>query len=552
MIRVLASFWVLLLLATSGCEVTTKPSRYVRHFVPPAPVPRPPDYQVEAAPPLHDPIVAREIPNLFSTVALTPARSLETEMRIGRAEAHFQEGVTAVRKGNWDAARSSFDAALEFLSAGTSNPVDRDRLKARFATMAEEIHRLEIEAGQTANPEGEPVFDRSPIDDISQMTFPVEPGLKGKVREQLLSTVSQLPLELADPVVSFINYFSSPRGNRTITAGLRRAGRYAPMIRRILDEEGLPPELIFMAQAESGFLPRAVSVKKATGMWQFVKFRGLEYGLQQTTHADDRLDPEKATRAAARHLRDLYGQFGDWYLAIAAYNCGPGNVERAVLRTGYADFWQLYSRNVLPRETANYLPIILAMTIMSKNPKDYGLDGVVPDAPLEYDTIPMTSSTHLALIADIVAKPLHVIQEMNPSVLKLTAPSGHGVHVPKGVAKTVLAALDAIPPEKRMAWRVHRVGSTDTVASIARQYKIAEKSMQAANGSRLASIEAGDFIFIPVSYPGAVAEKKPGVRTKKPVSGRARTTTARKPAAARSAVTRAAVNPASPLQARAR
>src|SRR5437764_9724710 len=132
------------------------------------------------------------------------------------------------------------------------------------------------------------------------------------------------------------------------------------MIRRIFDQEGVPQELIHLAQAESGFLARAKSRKAAVGMWQFLAWRGREYGLDQTAYSDDRLDPEKATQAAARHLHDLYNEFGDWYLAMAAYNCGPGCVERAVQRTGYADFWELRAHNALPRETQNYVPLILA------------------------------------------------------------------------------------------------------------------------------------------------------------------------------------------------
>ena len=178
----------------------------------------------------------------------------------------------------------------------------------------------------------------------------MDPKLKTKVREEVQATVSQLPLSVNDAVLGFIHFFSG-RGRRTMIAGMERAGRYRPLIQRILDEEGVPQELIYLAQAESGFLPRAVSNKQATGMWQFVKFRGREYGLMQTPYSDDRLDPEKATRSAARHLRDLYTKFGDWYLAIAAYNCGPGNVEKAVERTGYADFWELRSRRTLPIET---------------------------------------------------------------------------------------------------------------------------------------------------------------------------------------------------------
>jgi membrane-bound lytic murein transglycosylase D len=220
------------------------------------------------------------------------------------------------------------------------------------------------------------------------------------VKEKLQANVSHLPLAMNDAVLGFINFFSG-RGHRTMVAGIQRAGRYRKMIQRILDEEGVPPELVYLAQAESSFLPRAVSNKQAAGMWQFVKFRGHQYGLMQTPYLDDRLDPEKATRSAARHLRDLYNQFGDWYLAIAAYNCGPENVQKAVQRTGYNDFWVLRSRGVLPLETANYVPIILAMTIMAKNPKAYGLGGVVPQPALDYDVATITSLTHLALVADL-------------------------------------------------------------------------------------------------------------------------------------------------------
>ena len=216
----------------------------------------------------------------------------------------------------------------------------------------------------------------------------------------MAATVSQLPLSVNDAVLGYINYFSN-RGHKTLIAATQRSGRYRPMIQRILDEEGVPQELIHLAQAESGFIPRAVSRKAAGGMWQFLAWRGQEYGLMQTRYTDDRMDPEKATRAAAHHLHDLYNEFGDWYLAIAAYNCGPGVVEKAVERTGYADFWELRARGVLPAETTNYVPIILAMTIMEKNAAEYGLEDVQFDPPLEYDTIDVTAPTSLALVADI-------------------------------------------------------------------------------------------------------------------------------------------------------
>src|SRR5882724_12357917 len=160
-------------------------------------------------------------------------------------------------------------------------------------------------------------------------------------------------------------------------------------------------------------------------MWQFVKFRGRQYGLMQTPYSDDRLDPEKATRSAARHLRDLYTEFGDWYLAIAAYNCGPGNVERAVERTGYADFWELRARGVLPAETTNYVPIILAMTIMAKNAAAYGLESLQLDPPLEYDTVETTAPTSLQLVADMSDAPITQLAELNPAALRGMVPENY-------------------------------------------------------------------------------------------------------------------------------
>src|SRR5579872_5696221 len=205
-------------------------------------------------------------------------------------------------------------------------------------------------------------------------------------------------------------------------------------------------------------------------MWQFVKFRGQEYGLMQTTYSDDRLDPEKATRSAARHLHDLYGHFGDWYLAIAAYNCGPGCVEKAVERTGFADFWELRSRGVLPIETTNYVPIILAMTIMAKNPEAYDLGGILPDPALEYDVATMSSPTQMALVADLTETPLSELQELNPALLKNVAPAGYQLNVPRGTADSLLAALQTVPPERRASWRMQKVASGETLAMIGKQY----------------------------------------------------------------------------------
>jgi membrane-bound lytic murein transglycosylase D len=271
------------------------------------------------------------------------------------------------------------------------------------------------------------------------------------------------------------------------------------MIERIFAEEGVPQELVYLAQAESGFLPRAISRKNAVGMWQFISGTGANYDLVHTASFDERFDPEKATRAAAKYLKDLHARYGDWYLAMAAYNCGAGAVDRAVERTGYADYWELLKRHALPKETANYVPIILAMTIMAKNPQDYGLESLDTDPAVEYDNIQLAASTNLNLVADATMQPLSVIRDLNPSLLKVVAPAGFQVHVPKGTGESAQAALETVPPENRLAWRLHHVESGDTLATIAKSYHLAPERIVAVN-SATDSLEAGDVLLIPAVY----------------------------------------------------
>jgi membrane-bound lytic murein transglycosylase D len=240
-------------------------------------------------------------------------------------------------------------------------------------------------------------FEQAPLEDILQMTFPVDPKLKDKVREQVAATVSQLPLIGQRRRAGYINYFSN-RGHGTVVVAMQRSGRYRPMIQRILDEEGVPQELIHLAQAESGFMPRAMSsMARAGGMWQFMVWRGAEYGLSRRRTPTTAWTRRKPPAPPPAICTICTTEFGDWYLALAAYNCGPQPCKTAVERTGYADFWELRARGVLPAETTNYVPIILAMTIMEKNAQAYGLDQVQMDPPIEYDTVELTALTSLSL-----------------------------------------------------------------------------------------------------------------------------------------------------------
>ncbi len=414
------------------------------------------------------------------------------------ADWHFQLGRQHYDAGDEDGARSEFDLAIDLLLAAPTNPEVREVVDRKIEQLMDAIHRLDL-AGLGSGDTAEPEFEQAPIEEIPQMTFPFDPSLKDKVLDQLRATSSQLPLDATDSVLSYVHYFSSERGRKMLSFGLRRAGRYRALIDRILDEEGVPQELIFLAQAESGFLPRAVSRKNAVGMWQFIRGTGNLYHLQQTPLTDDRLDPEKATRAAARHLHELYQHFGDWYLAMAAYNCGPVAIDRAVARTGYADFWELKRRNALPQETSNYVPIILAMTIVAKNPAEYGLTDIDPDPPLEYDTLPLKNPTNLMLISDLTDSPVSQIRDLNPALLKSTVPASWALRVPKGTARNAGAALDLVPPQKQCCWRAHRLVEGDSLETVARRFHVAEGSIKLANRVPGNGFQTGDLVMIPAS-----------------------------------------------------
>ena len=239
------------------------------------------------------------------------------------------------------------------------------------------------------------------------------------------------------------------------------------------------------------------------------------------------MDPERATHAAAKHLRDLYNHFGDWYLAMAAYNCGPGCVDKAIQRTGYADFWELRRLNVLPKETANYVPAILAMTIIAKNAKDYGLDNVEFEAPVDYETVELESPTHLALIAEAVDRPLSEIRDLNPSVLHSVAPAGHAVHVPKGTLAQVEAALQVVPAGRRDSWRVHRIESGESFADLARRFNTTSAAMLAANRDDMP--ESGAWVAIPVGYAGDRVPVKSARTVHKPGTTKAENESCRAP-----------------------
>jgi membrane-bound lytic murein transglycosylase D len=419
---------------------------------------------------------------------------------IAEAEKAYETGQTDYKDGHLDAARQDFNHAVDVLMQGPVDIKSDDRLQQEFDKITEEINKLETLAFKEGDGFAEQQAEPAPIDEANQVTFPADPNVIAKAEADLKNTQSDLPLMINEYVAGYINYFST-RGRGVFEGAWVRSGRYREMIFRIFREEGVPQDLIYLAQAESGFKPLALSRARARGMWQFMASRGVGYGLRRSWWIDDRQDPEKATRAAARHLHDLYNQFGDWYLAMAAYNSGPGNVQQAVRRTGYADFWELYKRNVLPAETKNYVPIILAMTIMSKNPAQYGLDAVQPDPALKYDVVKVDYPVDLRLVAECVDVPLEQMVDLNPSLLRRTTPKDQpfDLRLPEGSKEKYETAIAAIPVEKRVAWRYYKVQPGDTLAGIARRYKTTERAISQANNLQGAQLSSEARLVIPVT-----------------------------------------------------
>jgi membrane-bound lytic murein transglycosylase D len=418
---------------------------------------------------------------------------------IASADKEYQAGQDSYKAGNLDAAKKSFDAAVNLLLNASADLRSDERMDRELDRFMEGINGLDLlvaEDGEGAQQKQE----AAPIDEANELTPSVDPKVKAKAEAEVKSTRSDLPLMMTDQVAGFINFYSN-RGRGVLERALARSGRYDEMIRRILKQEGVPQDLIYLAQAESGFHPLAVSRVGARGMWQFMGSRAKGYGLQRNFWVDERQDPEKATRAAARHLKDLYAQFGDWYLAMAAYNSGPGRVQSAVKRTGYADFWELYRRDVLPKETRNYVPIILAVTIMAKNPEQYGLDDVNRDQPIPYDTVKINYPIDLRLAAQCVNRPPAELQDLNPSLLRLSTPKDQAfeLHLPLGTTKDFESAIAAIPADKRLWWRYHDVKDGDTLASLAKTYHTTAKAISEANHLDDDSLSAQNRVVIPIA-----------------------------------------------------
>ena len=450
------------------------------------------------APPL--PAVAAQQPATPTAPKPSIAEQQRVRTLISQVEACYAAGDADYRKGMLPEAKIQFDRAVDLmLSSGIDIKTD-PQLQDEFDKIVDQVNALEMEALKQGNG-FVPKEEITPAEAASDVTFAADPNLVAKATAELKTTKSDLPLVVNEYVATYINFFAyTQKGHNTLLHSFERSGLYMGMIQRVLAEEGVPQDLIYLAVAESGFQPKAVNRRsRAGGMWQFMP--GPYYGLTRNPYVDERFDPEKSTRAYARYMKFLYDELGDWYLAMAAYDHGAGNIQHEVAKTGYADFWELYKRNELPRETANYVPEILAAIIIANHPTQYGFDDVTLDPPVLTDTVTINYSIDLRLVSDLVGAPIDEIEALNPSLLRMVTPpdTPFDLHLPAGTETLFEQRASLIPETRRNCWRYHTVAAGDTLESVAQAYRVTLKDLAAANQlSPSESIAGLDALVVPV------------------------------------------------------
>lgn len=441
----------------------------------------------------------------------TPAGGHESKrerMLIHQVDQAYARGEAAYRKGRLAEAKTEFDRAVDLLLLSGIDIKQTPVLEEELNRILDQVNGLEMEALKRGNGFTTPE-EETPGEAAAEVTFKVDPNFVARAQADLATTKSDLPLVVNDYVAAFINFFANTkRGHNTLLHSFQRSGRYRAMIQRVMAEEGVPQDLIYLAVAESGFNPRAMNPgSHAGGMWQFMPYGN--YGLARNAYVDERFDPEKSTRAYARYMKFIYDQLGDWYLSMAGYDWGTGNVQRAVQKTGYADFWELYRRNNLPGETKNYVPEILAAIIIANHPTQYGFDDITLDPPVMTDTVTINYSIDLRLVSDLVGAPISELEALNPSLLRRMTPpdASFDLHLPAGTATLYEQRVATIPEAHRNGWRYHRVVAGETLATVAHDYHLSAADLASANQlSADADLKTVEALAIPqAAAPAPVA-----------------------------------------------
>ena len=424
---------------------------------------------------------------------------------IDASQQRFTTGQRELELGHLSQAKIEFNKALEILLESPYGARSEPRIREHFDRLVDRISAYEITALTEGDGFSEKPSEPATIDELLALSLFDQPAptpeLTQAVRTDLESTSHDVPIPLNARVLSYIELFQG-RLRTFITEGLARGSKYLPMIQDVFRAEGLPLDLAYVPLVESAFKPNALSHASARGVWQFMRGTALDNGLRHDWYVDERSDPQKATLAAAKYLKTLRSMFGgDWHLALASYNGGPGRVQRAMQRSGIQEFWSLAETSrYLPRETREYVPMILAAIVIARNPAQYGLD-VQPMPAVASEKVVLPGPVDLRRVAEWTGTSITTIQTLNPELRRWTTPvksSDYTLNVPEGTAATVNARVQHMPPAEGTALNWYTVRSGDSLQTIARKLRVSRTDLAQANYLRTAApVRPGQRLVIP-------------------------------------------------------
>jgi membrane-bound lytic murein transglycosylase D len=424
---------------------------------------------------------------------------------IAASQQHFERGQQELSIGHLDRARAEFDRAIDVLVQSPYGARYDTRLREHFDRLVDRISAYEATALAQGDGFNETPPEPASIDALlEQATFAAAASQKTQqtAASDLEKTAYDINITLNERVLMYIELFQG-RLRDWFATGLQRGARYLPMIQSVFRAEGLPLDLAYVPLIESAFNPNAVSRAKARGVWQFMAATAVEHGLKRDWYVDERSDPEKATRAAASYLQALFRAFdGDWHLALASYNGGPGTVQRAMKRSRLDDFWSLAAKpRALPRETREYVPMILAAIVIARNPAEYGFE-LAEIAPLEYEKVTVPRPIDLRRVAEWSGTTVAEIQGLNPELRRLTTPvrdPDYEIKVPVGTAAALEARFAELSPADTPAFKYYTVKRGDTLATIAKKLSVSRADLAEANYlSTKARVSTGQSLVVPV------------------------------------------------------
>lgn len=439
------------------------------------------------------------VPTLLSHNPSVKTNSMsENERILAQARKLYGDGVVHNMRGQWGEARDAFDSALQLLSQ-LSAEEDIEVIKEVDALLREIAYdyKFTLSHSDTLTVESAPVVISFALSDkpFSEVT---QKRIKQLV-DQLPdagTTPHDFPIRYNERVKEKIVFFQTD-ARKPFTLWLARSRRYLPMIFDIFREENIPLDLAYLPLIESGFNPNAYSWAHAVGMWQFIKGTAKIYGLDVSWWIDERRDPEKSTRSAARYLKKLYNDFGDWEIALAAYNLGEGKMRRALDKQNKQSFWELN----LPSQTENYVPLFIAALLIAKNPEKYGFTVADTFPPYKYDVVYVHEMVNLRLAAQCTDTTYEAISELNPELVRGCTPPGpekYPLKVPPGKGQLFVERYRQIPDSAKVAWQRHKIEKGETLHRIARKYNTSVKCLVDANNIKDSrKLVPGTFILIP-------------------------------------------------------